>query len=316
MSTNTSPNTSPNTSQNPCTVASKDLDPSTTLGNRPANQACHPWVAQVAIVTEVQPELDSVATFRLRFRDPEIAKTYRFLPGQFNMLYLPSCGESAISHSGPPDHSGEDFWHTVRFVGRVTDSIAKLRVGDQVGVRGPFGSAWPLEACRGRDVVIMSGGLGLAPLRPLIYALITGRGDFGRVVLLHGARTPDTILYSREIEEWRQHGIEVELTVDRADTEWEGNVGVVPLLLDRLANVRPAETEVVTCGPEIMMHYSAVSALNRGIPASSIWMSMERNMQCAAGLCGHCQWGPWFVCKDGPVFRYDTIRELLKVRDL
>lgn len=284
--------------------------------SRPATLACHPWVAHVAIVTEVRSEIDSVATFRMRFRDPEIARQYRFLPGQFNMLYLPSCGESAISHSGPPENSGEDFWHTVRFVGRVTDSIAKLKVGDQLGVRGPFGSAWPLDACRGRDVIIMSGGLGLAPLRPLIYALLARRESFQRIVLLHGARTPDTILYPEEIAQWSNQGVEVELTVDRASNEWDGNVGVVPLLLDRLANVRALETEVVTCGPEIMMHYSAVSALGRGIPETSIWMSMERNMQCAAGFCGHCQWGPWFVCKDGPVFRYDTVRSLLKVRDL
>ncbi len=282
----------------------------------PSTSTCNPWVAHVALVTEVRPEIDSVATFRLRFRDQEIARQYRFRPGQFNMLYLPSCGESAISHSGPSDQSGEDFWHTVRFVGRVTDSIAKLQVGDQLGVRGPFGTAWPLETCRGRDVIIMSGGLGLAPLRPLIYALVAERDAFRRVVLLHGARTPDTILYRDEIAGWHNQGIEVELTVDRADGAWDGNVGVVPLLLDRLAQLKPAETEVVTCGPEIMMHYSAVSALVRGVPETSIWMSMERNMQCAAGLCGHCQWGPWFVCKDGPVFRYDKIRSLLKVRDL
>ncbi len=286
------------------------------METRPATAACHPWVARVATVTEVRQEIESVATLRLQFRDPDIAREYRFLPGQFNMLYLPSCGESAISHSGPPGNSGTDFWHTVRFVGRVTDSIAKLNVGDQLGVRGPFGSAWPLESCRGRDVIIMSGGLGLAPLRPMIYALIANRNDFGRVVLLHGARTSDTILYPDELVQWREQGFEIELTVDRGSNDWEGHVGVVPLLLDRLADVRPSQTEVVTCGPEIMMHYSAVSALNRGIPETSIWMSMERNMQCAAGLCGHCQWGPWFVCKDGPVFRYDKIRELLKVRDL
>ncbi|MBL8891068.1 MAG: FAD/NAD(P)-binding protein [Planctomycetaceae bacterium] len=280
------------------------------------NRACHPWVAQVAVVTEVRQEIESVATYRLRLRDAEIARQYRFQPGQFNMLYVPGCGESAISHSGPSENDGHDLWHTVRFVGRVTDSIAKLNVGDHLGVRGPFGTAWPLEACKQRDVVVMSGGLGLAPLRPMLYALMAKRSEFGRVVLLHGARTPETILYPEELSQWQAQGIEVELTVDRADGEWAGNVGVVPLLLDRLPDLRPAQTEVVTCGPEIMMHFSAISALKRGIPETSIWLSMERNMQCAAGLCGHCQWGPLFVCKDGPVFRYDRIRTLLKVRDL
>jgi len=278
--------------------------------------ACDPWVAQVAVITDVRPEIDAVCTYRMRFQDPEVARAYRFLPGQFNMLYLPSCGESAISHSGPPFQAGTDFVHTIRFVGRVTDSISRLKIGDTIGVRGPFGAPWPWEACLGRDVILMTGGLGLAPLRPMIYAIIAQRSAFGRVVLLHGARSSDLLLYGDEIDAWRAADLEIDLTVDRADETWNGNVGVVPLLLDRLPDVDPERTEVLTCGPEIMMHYSALSALQRGIPATSIWLSMERNMQCAAGLCGHCQWGAWFVCKDGPVFRYDRIRQLLSIRDL
>jgi NAD(P)H-flavin reductase len=282
----------------------------------PKRSACDPWVACVAEIIDIQAEIDSVATYRLRFVDPEIAATYRFLPGQFNMLYLPGCGESAISHSGPHDSPTPDFLHTIRFVGRVTQSIAKLRVGDQLGVRGPFGTAWPLDRCRGRDVIIMSGGLGLAPLRPLIYALLAQRRDFGRVVLLHGARSPEQVLYPNELKAWHSQGLEVQLTVDRGADHWHGQVGVVPLLLDRLPQLVADRTEVLTCGPEIMMHYSVLSALQRGIPETSLWLSMERNMQCAAGICGHCQWGPLFVCKDGPVFRYDRIKSLLEVRDL
>jgi NAD(P)H-flavin reductase len=273
-------------------------------------------VAQVAQIVDIRPEIDSVATYRMRFVDPEVAAAYRFLPGQFNMLYLPSCGESAISHSGPSDGTTAEFVHTIRFVGRVTQSIARLQVGDQLGVRGPFGTPWPLEQCHGRDVMILSGGLGLAPLRPLILALLAQRQAFGRLVLLHGARSPEQILYPDELRSWQAQGLEAQLTVDRTADHWQGHVGVVPLLLDRLPNVVADRTVVLTCGPEIMMHYSVLSARQRGICAASIWLSMERNMQCAAGICGHCQWGPHFVCKDGPVFRYDRIKTLLEVRDL
>jgi NAD(P)H-flavin reductase len=275
----------------------------------------NPWLAHVARIETIRPEIESVMTYTLRFIDAEVARAYRFLPGQFNMLYIPGCGESAISHSGPSSNDGSNMIHTIRFVGRVTEAISKLRVGDQIGVRGPFGTAWPMQACRGRDVVIMSGGLGLAPLRPAIYEFIQHRNDYGRIVLLHGARSPDLILYADELEAWVRQGIEVDVTVDRAESDWVGKVGVVPLLLDRLTGIQPDRTEVITCGPEVMMHYSALSALKRGIPERSIWLSVERNMQCAVGLCGHCQLGPVFVCRDGPVFRYDAIKELMKVRD-
>lgn len=276
----------------------------------------NPWLSQVATVESVTQEIDSVATYQLRLDDPRAAQRYRFQPGQFNMLYLPSCGEAAISHSGPPSHDGNRFLHTIRFVGRVTDSIAKLQAGDQIGVRGPFGSAWPMRQCVGQDVVIVTGGLGLAPLRPAIYHLLQGRVDYRRVILLYGARSPDLLLYRREMESWQQSGLEVHLTVDRADIDWDGAVGIVPLLLDRLEGLRPDQTQVLTCGPEVMMHYAALTAVRLGVPKSAIWLSVERNMQCAFGMCGHCQLGPVFVCRDGPVFRYDQVHQLLKVRDL
>ncbi len=275
----------------------------------------NPWLSHVAVVQSIRAEIDSVVTYRLRMQDQAAAGQYRFLPGQFNMLYLPTCGEVAISLSGSPSQDGSDLTHTIRFVGRVTDSIARLKIGDQIGVRGPFGTAWPMEECLGKDVIILSGGIGLAPLRPAIYQIIEHRSDYGRVVLLYGARSPELLLYADELEQWQRKGIEVQITVDRADLDWQGIVGVVPLLLDRLSGLRPEHTRVLTCGPEVMMHYTSISALNRSIPEESIWLSVERNMQCAVGLCGHCQLGPVFVCRDGPVFRYDKIRELLKVRD-
>lgn len=287
---------------------------SASLANTKA-ASVNPWLSHVATIESIQPEIESVATYHLRLSDEEIARAYRFQPGQFNMLYLPGCGESAISHSGSAGLDGLTMIHTIRFVGRVTHAIAALKVGDQLGVRGPFGTAWPMEQCRGQDVILMSGGLGLAPLRPAIYHLLDHREHFGRLVLLHGARSPDLILYANELDQWSKRGMEIQITVDRADMNWRGMVGVVPALLERLAKVRPSNVQVLCCGPEVMMHYSAVSALQMGIPSSSIWLSMERNMQCAVGLCGHCQLGPEFVCRDGPVFRYDRIRPLMKVKD-
>jgi NAD(P)H-flavin reductase len=272
------------------------------------------WRSHVAIIEEVQSETADVSTYSIRFQEDAIANKYRFQPGQFNMLYVPGCGESAISLSGGTD--GSNMRHTIRFVGRVTNAIANLKAGDAIGVRGPFGVGWPVEACRGGNVILMSGGLGLAPLRPMIYELISNRSSYESITLLHGSRTPDQILFEEEFSEWRQHGIEIQLTVDRADDHWEGIVGVVTSLLERLPIDDPGNTEVLICGPEIMMHYCALGATQRGINEQSIWLSMERHMQCAAGLCGHCQWGETFVCRDGPVFRFDSIRHLFRSRDL
>ncbi len=275
----------------------------------------NPWLSHSVVIDAIQQEIESVATYQMRFVDSHVAQGYRFQPGQFNMLYIPGCGESAISHSGPPSLDGNKIVHTIRFVGRVTDAIAKLRVGDRLGVRGPFGTAWPMDRCKGRDVIVVAGGIGLAPLRPALYSFMENRDDFGRVVLLYGSRSPELLLYAEELESWKERGIEIQVTVDRATESWQGAVGVVPLLLDRLAGLKPNFTEVVMCGPEVMMHYSALSAIKRNIPKESIWLSIERNMQCAVGLCGHCQLGPVFVCRQGPVFRYDAIENLLKVRD-
>lgn len=275
----------------------------------------NPWLATTAVVEDIKPEIESVATYRLCFTDPLVAQQYRFLPGQFNMLYIPGCGESAISLSGSPSLNGSQLVHTIRYVGRVTHAISRLNVGDRLGVRGPFGMPWPTEPCKGRDVIVMAGGIGLAPLRPALYWFLENRHDFARIVLLYGSRSPDLLLFADELKTWQKEGIDVQVTVDRATESWSGAVGVVPLLLDRLAGLKPDQTEVLTCGPELMMHYCALSALKRGIPRESIWLSIERNMQCAVGLCGHCQLGGLFVCRQGPVFRYDTIESLMKVRD-
>lgn len=271
-----------------------------------------PWQIQAVTIREIMPELDDIATYRL---EASAASDYAFQPGQFNMLYLPGVGEAAISMSGDP-HRRDAWIHTVRVAGNVTRTLAGLRVGDTVGLRGPFGAGWPVDDWLGRDVVLVAGGVGLAPLRPVIYDILHRRAHFGHVWLILGARTPAGLLYPAEHSAWSQGGIRVQQTVDRAIGDWTGNVGVVTLLLDRLRLPAPENTCVATCGPEVMMRYTAISAERRGIPAERVWVSLERNMQCAAGLCGHCQFAEQFVCKDGPVFRYDRVAPLMTVEGL
>lgn len=273
------------------------------------------WHTLPARIVAIRHEIEGVATYDLSLVDCDGADAYRFQPGQFNMLYLPGVGESAISHSGDCQSAG--VWqHTVRVAGRVTHTLAGLTVGSELGVRGPFGTGWPIHAWLGRDVVLVAGGIGLPPLRPVIYELLRRRKEFGRLDLIYGAREPRSLLYTDEFSAWSQHGLNILTTVDRADADWKGNQGVVTTLLDRLDLPRPKETVAAVCGPEVMIRYTALSAIKRGLSHADIWVSLERNMQCAVGLCGHCQLGPEFICKDGPVLRYDRVRHLLAVESL
>lgn len=275
----------------------------------------HPWQTTPVRIIDIVNEIDGVATYRLRAGDSSSAEIYRFQPGQFNMLYLPGVGEAAISMSGDPRDS-QAWIHTVRVAGNVTRTLAGLQPGDTLGIRGPFGCGWPVNELRGSDLVVVAGGLGLAPLRPLIYEVINNHSQFDAISLIIGARTPDSLLYVGEYDDWRRSGIDVQVTVDRATDQWTGNVGVVTAILDRLAISDAHRMALVTCGPEIMMKYTALTGLRRGIAADRIWVSMERNMQCAVGLCGHCQWGAAFICKDGPVLRYDRVQSYFLVESL
>ncbi|RMG35765.1 MAG: Ni/Fe hydrogenase subunit gamma [Planctomycetota bacterium] len=280
----------------------------------PARCVTDPWKSFPARIARIRPEVPGVATFELVFEDAAVQRDFVFLPGQFNMLYVPGVGESAISISGDPvDRSCVP--HTVREAGNVTHALSRLRPGATIGVRGPFGSSWPLEECRGCDVVVVAGGIGLAPLRPAVHELLRREGD-GTLTLLYGARVPSGLLYRDQFDQWRAQGCDVRLTVDRAEPGWSGEVGVVTLLLDRLPIPRPERTVLLTCGPEVMMWYTVQSALRRGIAVERIYVSLERNMNCAVGLCGHCQLGPEFICKDGPVLRFDRVSPFLKVHDL
>ncbi len=254
-------------------------------------------------------------TFTLELEPLNGAGNRPYAPGQFNMLYVFGVGEVPISISGDPTQAGL-LVHTTRAVGAVTKAMVKLKRGDVLGVRGPFGSHWPVEELAGSDVVIVAGGIGLAPLRPVLFALLANREAYGKVVLLYGTRTPADLLFRRDLEAWRaRFDLDVFVTVDRAMGGWRGNVGVVTTLIHR-ASFDPLNAVALVCGPEVMMRFTVHELNKRGIDFDSIHVSMERNMKCAIGFCGHCQYGPTFICKDGPVFRYDRIKPYFEGREI
>ncbi len=266
-----------------------------------------------ARITSIASEAQGISTYWFTFVDPAIQSAYRFQPGQFNMVYIPGFGEAAISiSSDSEDHS--TLGHTIRFVGNVTHAVSRLKVGDIVGLRGPFGSAWPMKEIEGNDVIIAAGGIGLAPLRPAIYYILNHRERFGKVQILYGSRTPADLLYPTEYKKWEEAGVQVHVTVDRADETWQGQVGVVPMLFYHF-RMESAKSSVLACGPEIMMRFVVFEGLARRVSPENIYVSMERNMKCGQGSCGHCQLGPYFICKDGPVFRFDALQPYFNVEE-
>lgn len=271
-----------------------------------------PMLPECFTIEKVSRELSDTFTMELVAAS---GRPFAFKAGQFNMLYVFGIGEVPISISGDPADRSK-LIHTTRAVGAVTTALDAMKAGDTLGVRGPYGTAWPVEAAFGQDLVFVAGGVGLAPLRPAIYQAMANRERFGRVVVLYGARTPEDILFKKELERWRgRFDMDVSVTVDRATGKWSGNVGVVTKLVAR-GGFDPLHTTAFVCGPEVMMRYVAMELEKKGVAASNVWLSMERNMKCGCGLCGHCQWGPHFVCKDGPVFRYDRVVDMFSVREL
>ena len=236
----------------------------------------------------------------------ELPPDYVHQHGQFNMLSLPGIGDVPISISGSGTESLE---HTLRAVGKVTAMLSDLPAGSYLGLRGPFGTAWPLADAVGRQVVVVAGGIGLAPLRSVLREMLRRTDDFPRLRLLYGTRTPRDILFNRELLGWVQSSrIRAHVTVDRGDDSWTGNIGVVTKLIRRKR--LPKDGLYFLCGPEIMMSLALAELFAVEVPAENIYLSMERNMKCAVGLCGRCQYGPHFVCKDGPIFRYDRIANI------
>jgi len=237
-------------------------------------------------------------------------------PGQFTMLYAFGVGEVPISTSGDLEGNGTTIVHTIRAVGAVTSALCAASPGDVIGVRGPFGNTWPVEAAHGRDLVVVGGGVGLPPLRPIVYHALRHRADYERVVVLYGGRTPDDLLFRKELDRWRvKLDGNVDITVDAAGSDWAGKVGVVTKLIPN-ASFDPETAVCYVVGPEIMMLFTARALLARGVAPDRIWISMERTMRCGCGLCGHCQLGPTLICRDGPVYRWDELSPLLEVREL
>jgi NAD(P)H-flavin reductase len=266
-----------------------------------------------AEIVKIEEEAPGVNTYWITFTDPEVQKDFSFLPGQFNLLTIPGYGEAAISISSDPKNT-EAIGHTIRLTGNVTKAIDRIGVGGKIGLRGPFGSSWPLEQLKGKDIYIAAGGIGLPPLRPAIYQIMDNRGDFGKVVVIYGARTPEDLQFKDEYDTWEENGIEMMVCVDSCDDTWTGLVGVVPMLFYSL-RIDHKKGTLLTCGPEIMIHFAAYEAIARRVPRDRIFVSLEKNMKCGFGSCGHCQLGPYFVCKDGPVFSYEQIGPYLEVED-
>jgi NAD(P)H-flavin reductase len=264
-------------------------------------------------VAAVTPETPDTVTIEFVADDdgPDLA----FAPGQFTMLYVFGIGEVPLSISGDPAHP-DRLVHTVRGVGAVTRALCALGPGDVVGIRGPYGTSWPVADARGRDIIFVAGGIGLAPVRPAIRHVLDHRDEYGSVSIVYGSRTPEDLLYTHDVGTWRaRFDTNVQVTVDRGSPTWRGDVGVVTPLLGTLT-FDPSNTTAIICGPEIMMRVVAKDLVNRGVPRSDIFISLERNMKCGFGICGHCQLGALFVCKDGPVVPYDTVAVDLGIEEL
>ena len=258
-----------------------------------------------AIVREVSHENDDTSTFSLQFTDAQKRQEYSFQPGQFNMLSIFGVGEAPISISSSHG-SQENFTHTIRHVGSLTRMFARLKVGDLLGVRGPYGNGWPLKQAAGKNLLIVAGGIGLAPLRPAIYNILRQRDTFGKVELLYGAKNPGEMLFRHEYSKWAED-LAILLTVDDASGfEWKNNEGLVTGLFDKMESV-PDNTVVLSCGPEIMMKHVVKGLLAKGFRSGQLYISLERKMHCGVKKCGRCQVGSKFVCHDGSVFAFDVL---------
>ena len=265
-----------------------------------------PFLLKRAKIAKIIQENENTRRFLFEVEDfPE------FKPGQFNMLYVYGQGEVPVSISSLRRDYIE---HTVRLAGDVTEDLFKLGEGDYVGLRGPYGTHFPVEDFKGMDLIIVAGGLGFADLKPVIEYVIENRKDYGKVYVLVGAKTPSGLLYKDHYDEWSE-SVELLLTVDKPDKSWKGNVGVVTTLF-KFVEVNPDKSAGMMCGPEIMMYFTTKEMLKLGLKEENVFLSMERHMKCAVGTCGHCQFGYTFVCKNGPIYRYSEIKKIFGVKEV
>lgn len=267
-------------------------------------------VPRVHEVVAIIDEIPDVVTIRCV---PVDGEPFAFLPAQIGMVGAFGIGEAAISISSPATESGFHEY-TIRRAGAITSALVRMGRGDQFWVRGPFGTAWDLDL-DGRDIILAAGGIGLAPLRSAVYAVIRQRERYGAATLVVGARSSAQLLYANEYELWREHGLAVFDTIDEPEPGWPGRVGFVPEIVEQLG-LAGRNASALLCGPDIMMSLTADRLLQADVPADQIQLTLERNMQCGNGLCGHCQLGPLIVCRDGPVVRYPTVADSLMVKEL
>jgi len=283
----------------------------TTLVTEPA--VSEPMTLRPFEVTAAKKE--TYDTWTLSFVAADGGPDLAFLPGQFTMMYIFGVGEVPISIAGDPAHP-ETLIHTVRAVGAVTNAICALSPGDVIGIRGPYGTSWPVDKSTGRDMIVVAGGIGLAPVRPSIYSILANRDSYGSVSIVYGSRSPADLLYTDEVRTWKSRfDVNMQVTVDRGDQTWMGDVGVVTPLLNRLS-FDVTHAMAILCGPEIMMRVVAKDLARGGMPTSDIYVSLERNVKCGIGYCGHCQIGASFICKDGPVVPYDEVADRLGLEEL
>ena len=280
----------------------------------PAGASTRLLVPEPAEIVEKRSYGSQIHVYRLRLCDPMARPRFDFLQGQFNMVYVPGVGEVAISISSDPEEL--ELEHTIRIVGRTTRVIERLGVGDVIGLRGPYGSAWPLHEARWKDVLVVTGGLGCAPVTGAIDYMFRRRVNYGHITLLHGVKKPADMVHHDRFEVWRRDpNTTVLLTADQPDRAWRDRTGVVTELFEEV-KLDAGRTVVFMCGPEVMMRYAVSMLKERGVSLDRIFVSLERNMKCAVGLCGHCQFGPEFVCKDGPIFPFSRVARFFGVRGL
>ena len=273
----------------------------------------NPYLPQEAEIIERIQESPTLFTLRLRLTDAQRQQQYQFEPGQFNMLYLPNVGEIPISIvSDPKDEHILD--HTIRSVGRISRGLEQLKQGDRIGIRGPFGRGWPLLSAEQKDVIVVTGGLGCAPVVAAINYIMYRRERFGTVNIIQGVKHSNDFIWKERYDEWRAApDTVVLLAADQGEAIWPWHIGPVTKLFDQLVFAKE-HVIAMMCGPEGMMRAAITHLQEQGMADADIWLSMERNMQCAVGHCGHCQYGNRFVCKDGPVFCYEEIKSLFGQR--